>query len=371
MLIVVDATLFPFSGWRDLGLAPYAFLEAGWPPRPLPFDLIVNAIGYLPLGILGGLALHPRLRGIAMIVVATIGCALVSIHLEALQTYLPSRVASKVDVLANVAGGALGAVMAARFAHPLLDTGRLRVWRTRWFAADASRGLVLVVVWFGALVYPDAFVLGTGGLLKAFDPSGSDLLASLLGLSDPSDTAANALRFEHAETAVTGLTLLAAGLLFLNLTRQGLAWSRRFVLMAAFVVATVAIAGFARAFLFDEFTAWPLLTAGARSGIAVALAGLVLATWLPRRVRSLFALVAVLVALAIVNVYPDNPYGSAVGLAWTRGKLLNFYGLASGLNLVWPYLAIAWLLRHWGSPTGRDRQRITASPKPGVAGPSL
>lgn len=349
-LIIIDTSLFPFGGWRDLGLPPYDFLVADWPRRPLPFDLFVNVVGYLPLGFVAGLALHPRARGPTMVLAATLLCAVLSIQLEAVQTYLPARVASKVDVLANVAGGFVGALIAARSAHPLLDTGRLRIWRTRWFASDASRGLALVIVWFGALVYPDAFVLGMGGLLKAFDPSDAGLAASALGLADFGDAVLTAERFQLAEGVVAGLTLAGAGLLFLNLLRQGLSWWGRLALLAAFVTATVATEALAHAFLFDDAAAWPLLTPGARDGIAIAIATLLASTWLPPRVRWAVALASVLASLVVVNVYPDNPYGNPVSLAWTRGKLMNFYGLASGLNLVWPYVAIAYLLRHRGRP---------------------
>ncbi len=360
---MVDASLFPFSGWRELGLAPYDYLFADWPARPLPFDLLVNALGYLPLGFIAGLALHPRVRGVAAVIVATLLCAALSIHLEALQTYLPSRVASKVDVLTNVSGGFVGALLAARFAHALLDTGRLRVWRTRWFASDASRGLVLALVWFGALIYPDAFVFGTGGLLKAFDPSGSDFIAAAVGLVDQNDPRATAARFQLAEAAVAGTTMFGAGLMFMNLLRHGLSWWRRLLLPALFVAATVLVAVLAREFLFDDANNWPPLTPGARSGIAFAFTGIAVATVLPDKARWLLALIALLASLAIVNVYPDNPYGKAVSLTWTRGKLLNFYGLASGLNLVWPYLAIAYLSRHRGSSAMSGRRGEAARPK--------
>ena len=344
--IVIDASLFPFGGWRDLGLAPYAYLFADWPPRALPFDLAVNAIGYLPLGLVCGLAVHPRLRGAWMIVASTAFCALLSIHLEALQTYLPTRVASKVDVLANVGGGLVGALIAGRAAHPLLDGGRLRAWRTQWFAGDASRGLVLIVLWLGALVYPDAFVLGMGGVLKAFDPAGSDLVAAAVGLTDDGNPVATAARFQQAEMVVAGLVLLGAGLLFQNLLRGGQAWTRRLALVGAFLLATLLIETTAHAFLFETTMSWPPLTTGSRLGFVGAALLLFVATALSARIRWVIAFTALIAALVLVNVYPDNPYDHPVGLAWTRGKLLNFYGLASGLNLVWPYLAIAYLLRH-------------------------
>jgi len=48
--LVVYASLHPFSGWRDRGLPPFAFLTAPF-PRPIPvFDVVANVIGYVPLG---------------------------------------------------------------------------------------------------------------------------------------------------------------------------------------------------------------------------------------------------------------------------------------------------------------------------------
>ena len=356
-LIVIDASLFPFGGWRDLGLSPYAYLSADWPRRALPFDLFVNALGYLPLGFVGGLALHPRLRGASMVAVSTLGCVLLSVHLEALQTYLPARVASTSDVLANGVGALLGAIAAARLAHTLLDTSRLRVGRTRWFAGDASRGLVLIGVWFGALVYPDAFVFGMGGLLKAFDPSRSQALSLLAGFGDGGSEATTAIRFQLAEAVVTALMLTGAGLLLQHLFRPGSGWAARFSGTACFVVATVATSTVTHAFLVEPPTGWLVLTPGARDGIVFAIAVLALATPLPATTRRALALAALAGALVLVNVFPDNPYASAAGLASTRGKLMNFYGLASGINLVWPYLAIAYLLRRAGRTRRSARSR--------------
>ncbi len=370
-MIVVDASLFPFTGWRDLGIAPFAYLTAAWPPHPLPFDLATNALAYLPLGLVAGLSLHPRLRGAAMVAVAALVCAVLSIGLEAMQTYLPTRVASNVDVLANVGGGLVGALLAARFAHPLLDTSRLRVWRTRWFTNDASRGLVLVVLWFCALIYPDAFVIGTGGLLKVFDPARSAFIASTFGLVDAGDPAASALRFRFAEATVSALALSGAGLLLLHLMRAGLAWPTRIALAAVFVACTLTVATGSHAFLYDNAAVWPPLTPGARSGFTIGAIVLVVALALPRDARWALAIAALVGSVALVNVYPDNPYDNAVGLAWTRGKLMNFYGLASGLNLVWPYLAAVYLFRHRRAPQRRDQRTDGPVPGANVAGRSL
>jgi len=60
--LVIYASLDPFSGWRDRGLPPFAFLAAPF-PRPIPvFDVVANIIGYIPLGFLAVLAVYPWLR---------------------------------------------------------------------------------------------------------------------------------------------------------------------------------------------------------------------------------------------------------------------------------------------------------------------
>ena len=353
-LIVVDASLYPFSGWRDLGLAPFDYLVAAWPPHALPFDLLVNALGYAPLGFLIVLALHPRVRGIVAAVLAVLTCALMSINLEALQTYLPTRVASKVDLFTNIAGGALGAAVASRISHTLLDTGRLRGWRARWFANEASHGLVVAMVWFGALVYPDVFAFGTGGLLKVLEPGSAERVAGWFGLVD-GDAGVTALRFQCAEATVTALAMTGIGTLLLGLMRTGLRWRLRASLVFVLFIATVVVQSLAHAFLFDGAAEWQPWTPGSRIGLVAAAALLLVATWLSTRTCRALCLAALTGALVLVNVYPDNPYVNAVGLAWTRGRLMNFYGLASGLNLVWPWFAIGYLLQHRAASKDRGR----------------
>ena len=50
--LIVYASLHPFYGWRDLGVSPFAFLDAAWPRYWTVFDLVTNVIAYLPLGFL-------------------------------------------------------------------------------------------------------------------------------------------------------------------------------------------------------------------------------------------------------------------------------------------------------------------------------
>ena len=105
--LVVYASLHPFSGWRDLGLSPFAFLDAGWPHYWTGFDLGVNVAAYIPLGFLLALTLA-RLpgRASAAIAAAIIG-GLLSFGLESLQTWLPARVPSNLDLACNTLGASI------------------------------------------------------------------------------------------------------------------------------------------------------------------------------------------------------------------------------------------------------------------------
>src|SRR5262252_11250683 len=85
LLLVVYASLYPFSGWRDRGLPAFAFLAAPF-NRPVPaFDVFVNVLGYLPLGFLAVLAAYPRLRGASGFAFAVALSVLASFILESLQ----------------------------------------------------------------------------------------------------------------------------------------------------------------------------------------------------------------------------------------------------------------------------------------------
>src|SRR5262245_47268906 len=160
LLLVVYASLHPFSGWRDRGLPTFAFLTASF-NRPVPaFDVAVNVLGYIPLGFLAVLASYPRLRGVAGFAFA-LACAIVlSFVLESLQLYLPTRTSSNLDLLANAGGGALGALAALAATRPLMDAGELQRLRSELFlpGGRVDLGLVLLGLWLFAQLSPETLL---------------------------------------------------------------------------------------------------------------------------------------------------------------------------------------------------------------------
>src|SRR4051812_47621432 len=90
--LIVYASLYPFSGWRDQGLAAWEFLWSPWPKYWTSFDIVANVAGYMPLGFLlalsflrRGEALFAARTRLAAVAVATLSAALLALSMESLQ----------------------------------------------------------------------------------------------------------------------------------------------------------------------------------------------------------------------------------------------------------------------------------------------
>lgn len=354
LFLIVYASWFPFSGWRDLGLGPLDYLSAPLPKYWTKFDALINIAGYIPLGMLIVYALHPWVRRTGAVAAAVAAGVLISGTMEAVQQYLPSRVSSILDLYTNVGGVGIGALLAAWSAAALIERGRLRLLRQQWFQTDASGGMILLALWPLAQIFPQGYLFGHGQVL----PILSDWLAELL--SDwQSDWQDNLLavplqletllginpepsleRYWLLETLITASGLCGAVLLLHCLLRKG---APKLRLTLALIGAALATKSLANALLFAPENAFAWLTAGARGGLLVAalmLSGLIYAQ---PAIQKRLALLMLTISLLAVNSVPTNPYFVATLQAWVQGKFLNFNGAAHFLSLLWPFLAL-WLL---------------------------
>jgi VanZ family protein len=339
-LLLLYSGLSPWRGWRDLGVAPLAYLTAPVPRHLTAFDLIVNILGYVPLGALVVLALHPRTRGAVAVLLAVVAGALLSGTIEALQTYLPSRVPSNIDLATNTLGALAGGVLAAPFASSLIDRGRLADLRLRWFERRPSVLLLLVSLWPLTQISPEPMLFGSGDLRETLGEA-----VSALGGTWPSLDPAGfgPAEFVLAEAFVVSAALLAVGLAFASAMRSV---APRAALLVALLLAALAVKALAHGTLFgpDRAVAW--LTPGAYGGLAIGMLALMAASAGPVHWRPRFALVALAAALVAVNVVPVNPYFLVNMQEWRQGVFLNFNELASWLSTLWPYALGLVLLTH-------------------------
>jgi hypothetical protein len=306
---------------------PFDFLLTPWSRWIGAFDIAVNVLGYLPYGLLCVAALYPRVKGAAAFAAALASGALLCTLLEAGQNYLPTRFATNLDVLANVAGIAAGALLGVRLAPWLLEHGPYRRMRTAAFLPGAAvdLGLVLLGLWLFTQLNPATLLFGTGDL--------RDLLAVPQGGQPRAPE-----YFVSIEAITAAANLVTVALLVSALAAPGRPVRAMFI---GLVAAALAVKAFAFALLRADALVW--LTPGARDGlIAGVLLGLA-AVSLPRSARLGLAAVLIVAAAVLVNLAPPNPYFAAILRVWQQGHFFNFNGLTRLVSAAWPFIAVAYL----------------------------
>ncbi|MEY3720799.1 MAG: hypothetical protein RL618_1318 [Pseudomonadota bacterium] len=343
-MLVVYASCFPFSGWHDNGLLPWSYLGEQLPHYWTGFDLAVNVIGYVPLGALAVLAMYPRLRGVQAVAAASVAGIALAMLLEAVQSYLPSRVPSNLDLLTNSSGMLLGALVGEAMRSPVLEQSRLRELRRAWFSEQASLGLIVVSMWPLAQIFPQPYLFGHGQLLGTVSRWMSDWLEAPIDLSQWlwAELGSGIEHYFPAEVIVTACGMTGAVLTLLCQTRRH---APKTMLAIILLVAALGIKTLAHALLFAPDDALGWLTPSATSGLligVVMLAGLSFAPPLAQRRAAIFALA---LGLAVMNIMPANPYFMSTLQEWVQGRFLNFNGAAHFLSLTWPLFTL-WFLTH-------------------------
>ncbi|MCA1248820.1 VanZ family protein [Massilia sp. MS-15] len=343
LLLIVYASWYPFSGWRDSGLPLFTFLNLVKPRYWTGFDVGVNVIGYVPLGVLLVLSVYPRIRGVWAVLLAALAGVLVTMTMEAVQNFLPSRVPSNLDLVTNAGGCLLGALLGAWWAPGLLDRSRLFQLRRRWFAPYASQGLVLVALWPLAQIYPQSYLFGHGqvlpivsGWLSRWFDADIDLVAMLRG-----DAVITAEQYWLSETIITACGMTGAVLTLMCLVRRG---APRFLLMLSILAVALLVKTLSIALLFRPDNAFVWVTPGAEGGFLIGLIMLSGLVYAPQVAQRRLAVVSLVLSLVVVNTVPVNPYFASTLQGWVQGKFLNFNGAAQFMALLWPFFALWFLL---------------------------
>lgn len=304
------------------------FLTAPWPRYITATDIALNVAAYLPLGTMLFAALRPPLRAAWAFVFATLIAALLSLALENAQMFLPSRIASNVDLLANGAGAALGALVAWLLTCASNPLAELR-GRTVRAEALGNCGLILIGLWILVQFHPAPLALGSGDLREALG------ILPLFAYTPQS--------YLRAEAAVAALAVMGISLL-VSVVMQPQRYAMPAIaltLVLALTTKSIAAITLTRA---AQWLQW--LTPGVAVGIAGGIVLLALLLRLAPVARAAIAIVCVAAVVCIVNATPENPY-QAVPAFMLRPQpthLANFAHIVRALSQLWPLAAVSWLL---------------------------
>lgn len=341
--LVLYASLYPFWPWRwPPGMGLPWLLSLPWPQRFWSFDLEVNLVGYVPLGLLGYAAAVRSGwgRGTGLLLGLLPG-PLLSFLMETLQFFLPGRVPSLSDWALNSAGSTLG-VLLGLVLHAL---GGLRHWedlRDHWFGASSAPALALLAMWPLALLYPTPLPFGLGQWL----PWWRETLVDTLDGTPWALHWGPAVTLQHdlppgLEALATALGVLAPMLLALAIARPGL---RRVALILGGLGLGLLGTATATAMNIGPDHAWAWLTDATRPGLVLGGVLALLACLLPSRVCAALGALALCALISIVSLAPSDPYLALNVQAWENGRFVNLYGLTRWLAWTWPFVALAWLL---------------------------
>jgi VanZ family protein len=357
--LIVYASLYPFSVWHDQGVNPLEFL---WSPLPRYwtwFDLTANALGYGPLGFLlalsflrrGSIGPVPTTRATA-ITVATLAAAVLSLSMEVLQNYLPSRVSSNVDFGLNVLGALVGAVLAGG----LERAGAIARWsrfRVRWFVEDASGALVLLALWPFALLFPPAVPLGLGQVYERLESALAEWL------QDTPFLEWLPVRDIELQPLVPGVELVcvALGLLIPCLLGYSIIRSvaRRVLFALAMLGAAIAATALSAALSWGPTHAWAWLSPPVWLGLATGLVLALVLLPLPRRGCAAVLLLALMLHLSLLNQAPARAYFAHTLQTWEQGRFIRFNGLAQWLGWLWPYVVLLYVVVRISSRGSQNR----------------
>ena len=366
-LLVVYASLYPFTGWVDNGVSPFAFLTAPKPRYITEFDLLTNVLGYCPFGALVVLALHPRISGARATLIALVAGALLSGCMEALQTWLPSRISSNIDLITNALGALLGGAVVAPFTSALIDRGTLTQLRTAWFEPHASFAIILLMLWPFAQIFPQEHLFGMGGIVREWltDPDSWPMQVLQMLVPDlPAWQESIGLRPDDMqsqqllETLVTASSWLGTGL-FASISMRRHAPMLR--ILAGLLAAALLLKAAVAELQFPDGNAFIWLSEGGRFALLTSSLALALLLYVPRWLRGVLAMAALITLVVLTNVLPSNPYAWISEQGWRMGRFVHFNSLAQWLGWLWPFLAFCYVMWRFEQVSLKRHERRKAA----------
>ena len=315
--------------------------------------MAINLAGYAPVGFLLALSALRSGRVSWAVTVAVLSAGVLSLCMETLQSYLPSRVPSNVDLALNTLGAWLGACV-AWLLEKMGVIGRWSRFRARWLTLDARGAMVLLALWPAALLFPASVPMGLGQVLERLEKALAKALADtpFLNWLPVRDIELQPL-VPGAELVCVALGALIPCLLGYCVIRT--AWQRA-VFSLVILTTGVAVSALSSALSYGPAHAWAWLDVPVRSGLLVAAGLALLLLPLRRRGAAAFALLALAIHLSLLNQAPASAYFAQTLQTWEQGRFIRFHGLAQWLGWLWPYAAVLYVMARL---SGREQSQAS------------
>jgi VanZ family protein len=321
-LLLAYASLYPFVPLR----LPTMDAVAAFFSRPRyvsGFDVALNILAYIPLGTLACLYFRQASEGAQPIFKAAAFGAAFSFVMETCQLFIPNRIASTYDTLANAGGALLGALV---FADPFysLATRPLGEMRERLLIPGVwgDAGLALVMLWLIAQLNPALPFFGAGNI---------------------QGDAAGVLQLEILQWAAVAMSIWGFGL-FVSALLKGENGTLRVTLVLLSVALWLKFT--AASVMLQPHFAEEWVSTGRVAGLAVGIMMLAPSRRFGRAGRIYLALILVLAGALfskIVGAY--SPLDDFLRLfRWPYGQLASFATLTRFLHEAWPLMALVFLI---------------------------
>lgn len=343
-LAIVYASLEPFHPWLPPPPDTPFFLFGGPSLRFIRYDALLNVLAYVPFGFFVALLRRRVTRRRRIAHALAIGAAM-SFAMESLQMYVPPRVASPFDLVANVFGAFAGGALATALAHHAATRDAFYRARARLFLPGhiGDVGLALMLLWLVAQLNPGIPLFAL--TFSSDATAATSLVAATRGGAAVHDSASAVVQAAGTAFQVLGVGLFAA--LLLRRRRNTGA-----IVLGLIAGALLLKAGAAIVLLKPAI--WQTsLNAGVLAGIGAGALLLAGAIALPRPAQVALCAIALLSALGAPLLAPESlaaPAPLAI-FDWHYGQLLNYNGLTRTALLVWPLLTAAWLFALAGRPS--------------------
>lgn len=324
LLALVYGSLYPWQNWQLSEQELSMFAASLWPRYITETDVLTNVLLYIPFGLFASILLLRKLPVGLSLLVAMLSGILLSLSLEITQMFLPARISSLLDAALNSSGVVIGCFLALLTSRETtLGQACIQIRYTLfWPGRLYDVGLSVLVLWM------------LSQLIPLFPSVSKSNLEQALGIIRFTVSNPDALNI----TVIAGFTLAIAGLgfLFQTVIKEN---TNSLIMFSLFtlIVLLLQIPVISRALTLESII-----------GLII---GLLVYGALMRREQKQLVLYAscCIVSYVVLDrvLHSPGPHPSD-SINWIpfKSQMHTLTGFAEISNLMWPYIALAYLSMH-------------------------